>query len=67
MGEGAEVRSPMAITVIGGLLVSTLLTLLVIPVVYDLLDRRADDYYVERARRTHGKVASNDDGQVEPV
>jgi HAE1 family hydrophobic/amphiphilic exporter-1 len=39
-GEGAEVRAPMAITVIGGLLVSTLLTLLVIPVVYDLLDRR---------------------------
>ena len=38
-GEGAEVRSPMAITVIGGLLVSTLLTLVVIPVVYDLLDR----------------------------
>jgi HAE1 family hydrophobic/amphiphilic exporter-1 len=30
----------MAITVIGGLLVSTLLTLLVIPVVYSLLDRR---------------------------
>jgi HAE1 family hydrophobic/amphiphilic exporter-1 len=39
-GEGAEVRTPMAITVIGGLLVSTLLTLLVIPVVYSLLDRR---------------------------
>jgi HAE1 family hydrophobic/amphiphilic exporter-1 len=30
----------MAITVIGGLLVSTLLTLLVIPVVYSLLDRK---------------------------
>ena len=38
-GEGAEVRAPMAITVIGGLVVSTLLTLLVIPVVYALLDR----------------------------
>lgn len=50
-GEGAEVRSPMAITVIGGLLVSTLLTLVVIPVVYDLLDRRSDEYYAERARR----------------
>lgn len=50
-GEGAEVRSPMAITVIGGLLVSTLLTLVVIPVVYDLLDRRADEYYLERGRR----------------
>lgn len=38
-GEGSEVRAPMAITVIGGLVVSTLLTLLVIPVVYSLLDR----------------------------
>jgi HAE1 family hydrophobic/amphiphilic exporter-1 len=40
MGEGAEVRTPMAVTVIGGLLVSTMLTLIVIPVVYSLLDRR---------------------------
>jgi len=39
-GEGSEVRTPMAITVIGGLLVSTLLTLIVIPVVYSLLDRK---------------------------
>jgi HAE1 family hydrophobic/amphiphilic exporter-1 len=37
-GEGAEVRSPMAITVIGGLTVSTMLTLIVIPVVYSLLE-----------------------------
>jgi HAE1 family hydrophobic/amphiphilic exporter-1 len=41
IGEGAEVRTPMAITVIGGLSVSTLLTLVVIPVVYSLLDRKA--------------------------
>ena len=39
-GEGAEVRTPMAITVIGGLLVSTVLTLVVIPVVYSILDRK---------------------------
>jgi len=38
-GEGSEVRTPMAITVIGGLVVSTLLTLVVIPVVYSLMDR----------------------------
>jgi len=50
-GEGAEVRSPMAITVIGGLVVSTLLTLVVIPVVYDLLDRKPDEFYAERGRR----------------
>ena len=41
LGEAAELRSPMAITVIGGLLVATLLTLVVIPVVYDLVDRKA--------------------------
>src|SRR6056297_1738891 len=39
LGEGAEIRTPMAITVIGGLLVSMLLTLIVVPVVYTLLDR----------------------------
>jgi len=40
LGEGAEMRAPMAIAVIGGLLLSTALTLIVIPVVYSLLDRR---------------------------
>jgi HAE1 family hydrophobic/amphiphilic exporter-1 len=58
LGEGAEVRSPMAVTVIGGLLVSTLLTLVVIPVVYDLLDRRPDGYYTERARRVRADAAA---------
>ena len=57
-GEGAEVRSPMAITVIGGLLVSTLLTLLVIPVVYDLLDRKPDEFYAERGRRERRTAAA---------
>jgi len=38
-GDGAEVRTPMAITVIGGISVSTLLTLVVIPVVYSLMTR----------------------------
>jgi HAE1 family hydrophobic/amphiphilic exporter-1 len=37
-GEGAEIRTPMAITVIGGLTFSTLLTLIFIPVVYELVD-----------------------------
>ena len=39
LGEGAEIRSPMALTVIGGLLGATVLTLLVIPCVYSLVDR----------------------------
>ncbi|HKL51288.1 MAG TPA: efflux RND transporter permease subunit, partial [Wenzhouxiangellaceae bacterium] len=41
LGEGAEIRTPMAVTVIGGLLVSMALTLIVVPVVYTLLDRSA--------------------------
>jgi HAE1 family hydrophobic/amphiphilic exporter-1 len=41
IGEGAEVRAPMAITVIGGVLLTTFLTLLVIPVVYSVLDRKS--------------------------
>ncbi|MEW5978903.1 MAG: efflux RND transporter permease subunit [Acidobacteriota bacterium] len=39
-GEGAEVRAPMAITVMGGLAFCTLLTLVFIPVVYELVDRK---------------------------
>ena len=70
-GEGAEVRSPMAITVIGGLLVSTLLTLVVIPVVYDLLDRRSDEYYAERGRLHRQAIErssghASDAGEQEP-
>lgn len=38
MGEGTEMNQPMGITVIGGLVSSTLLTLYVIPVVYSLFD-----------------------------
>jgi HAE1 family hydrophobic/amphiphilic exporter-1 len=40
LGEGAELRAPLAITVIGGLTVATVLTLIVIPVVYFLVDRK---------------------------
>ena len=36
--EGSELRSPMALAVIGGLLSSTVLTLVVIPAVYRLVD-----------------------------
>lgn len=38
IGPGAEFRAPMAIAIIGGLISSTLLTLVVVPVVYTILD-----------------------------
>ncbi|WP_100657209.1 efflux RND transporter permease subunit [Alteromonas flava] len=40
MGEGAEVRTPMAITVIFGLLFSSVLTLVLLPVMYSLFERK---------------------------
>lgn len=38
LGEGAEGRAPMAHAIIGGLITSTLLTLVVVPVIYTILD-----------------------------
>ena len=42
LSEGSEMRSPMAIAVIGGLITSTMLTLVVIPVAYDIIDAVAE-------------------------
>jgi HAE1 family hydrophobic/amphiphilic exporter-1 len=69
LGSGAEFRAPMAYAVIGGLITSTLLTLIVVPVAYTYFDdfgdwvgswamrftKRPDEYqaYLEY-RRTHG-------------
>ncbi|MFA7147741.1 MAG: efflux RND transporter permease subunit, partial [Syntrophomonadaceae bacterium] len=38
IGEGGEMDAPLAIVVIGGLLVSTLITLVLVPVVYSIFD-----------------------------
>ena len=41
LGVGAELRAPMAVAIIGGLITSTLLSLLIVPVVYASLRKRA--------------------------
>src|SRR5262249_33387498 len=38
-GEGSEIRAPLAITVIGGLTVSTILTVVIIPILYSVTER----------------------------
>lgn len=53
LGAGAEMRAPMARAVVGGLITSTLLTLLVVPVVYTVLD----DFSEWLRRRWHGEAA----------
>jgi len=44
-GDGAETRVPMAVTIIGGLITSTVLTLGIVPVVYSLLDGLRSRYW----------------------
>ncbi|MBT2299192.1 efflux RND transporter permease subunit [Variovorax paradoxus] len=52
-GQGAELRQPLGVAIIGGLIASQLLTLLTTPVVYVLLDklrrRPANEKYLSRA------------------
>ena len=39
LGEGSEMMQPMAIVTVGGLLYGTLLTLIVVPCIYDAFNR----------------------------
>lgn len=58
LGEGTEINKPMGITVIGGLISSTFLTLFVIPIVYSLFDKET--------RRMNKKYVTPD-GQLIPA
>ena len=52
LGEGAELQVSMAVAVIGGLTVSTFLTLVIVPVVYSIFD----DFSGLRSRRRKAVV-----------
>jgi cobalt-zinc-cadmium resistance protein CzcA len=41
-GSGADIQKPLAVVVMGGLITSTLLTLLVLPTIYGWLEQRAE-------------------------
>ena len=50
-GVGAETQRPLATVVVGGLISSTLLTLILLPVLYEWLENRSDLKTVERNSR----------------
>jgi HAE1 family hydrophobic/amphiphilic exporter-1 len=56
LGEGGAGRAPMAVVVIGGLITSTLLTLVVVPVVFSLIEGLRD-----RMRRRRHRVGLLED------
>jgi HAE1 family hydrophobic/amphiphilic exporter-1 len=67
IGRGADLRAPLAIAVIGGLISATALTLVVVPVAYDLLDevrRKIRAMFGLSALAVEGAVGSS--GAVEP-
>jgi HAE1 family hydrophobic/amphiphilic exporter-1 len=71
IGAGAEMRAPMARAVIGGLITSTLLTLVVVPVVYSYLDglrpEAVRDWLAARRRRGAAAETEVAPGPTVPV
>jgi HAE1 family hydrophobic/amphiphilic exporter-1 len=59
--QGAEFRAPIAVLTIGGMITSTVLTLLVVPVVYDLVDRAVERVAALLSRLT-GRAADSEGG-----
>jgi HAE1 family hydrophobic/amphiphilic exporter-1 len=51
LGDGAALRQPLAVAVIGGLALSTLLTLIVIPCAYALFPGKVREAWRQRARK----------------
>jgi HAE1 family hydrophobic/amphiphilic exporter-1 len=52
-GGGVFISQPLAIVVIGGLITSTLLTLVLVPVLYAVIERTKQRAAIRRARREH--------------
>jgi multidrug efflux pump subunit AcrB len=51
LGSGSEIRRPMAVAVIGGLIVSTALSLLVVPAFYIVADKVKTNLFARFRRR----------------
>ena len=60
-GEGSEMWHPLGIVVMGGLLVSTIITLIVVPVMYALVSRHGERDKEEKNRKNFIFMQSADD------
>ncbi len=62
-GMGSELRHPLGISIVGGLLVSQALTLFTTPVIYVYFDRWGSDFREWRARRRGGPAPAPQPGE----
>ena len=65
-GDGAEIRQPLGVTIVGGLLVSQLLTLYTTPVVYLCLDRLSRRFNHWRTTRRQAVAGQSNESVVKP-
>ncbi|MGI6747042.1 MAG: efflux RND transporter permease subunit, partial [Anaerovoracaceae bacterium] len=63
IGSGAELQAPMGITVIGGLICSTVITLIIVPVIYTLFDDQSLKWIERRAEKKSEKIRLLQEGQ----
>jgi multidrug efflux pump subunit AcrB len=61
LGEGGETQAPMGRAIMGGVITSTLLTLVVVPVLYTYLERWTERRRERRARRLAREAAAGAD------
>jgi HAE1 family hydrophobic/amphiphilic exporter-1 len=61
ISEGSESRQPMAVAVIGGMITSTLLSLILVPVIYEIVDRFERRFVPYLSRLTTSRRPGDDD------
>ncbi|MEV4041328.1 efflux RND transporter permease subunit [Streptomyces umbrinus] len=66
-GEGGFIAQPLAVVVIGGLITSTLLTLLLVPTLYAMVELRKERRAKKKAAKREKKAEASDSGDPEPV
>jgi HAE1 family hydrophobic/amphiphilic exporter-1 len=66
-GGGAFISQPLAVVVIGGLVSSTVLTLLLVPVLYTLIERRGERRRLQRLEAEAAARESADDTAIAPT